>query len=303
MTCASSTCLPASVAFPSDLSALACAPWRSAKSTPIAAKSLLDIGQAFPATRTCDASRQLDWLPMESAPSTSFAADSPAKMYRMPARAKASRASAVVCGGNSRAFLASYDHATQSWKTLVRSSGADSIACSVIWPRSGSMRNGIAFRLPTLARRTDATGCGLLPTPTAKRYGSTNNGCRADGSTFRTAGTPSLASMASRNLWPTPTQSDANAAGNRNAQASRAHAGVSLTDAVCRRLVPTPTATDWKGASQPGHRRGKLSDPRTAVIPAGGKLNPMWVEWLMGFPIGWSDLARWETQWSLPLLS
>jgi hypothetical protein len=22
----------------------------------------------------------------------------------------------------------------------------------------------------------------------------------------------------------------------------------------------------------------------------GGKLNPAWVEWLMGFPIGWSEL-------------
>ena len=22
----------------------------------------------------------------------------------------------------------------------------------------------------------------------------------------------------------------------------------------------------------------------------GGQLNPMWVEWLMGFPIGWTDL-------------
>jgi hypothetical protein len=22
----------------------------------------------------------------------------------------------------------------------------------------------------------------------------------------------------------------------------------------------------------------------------GGKLNPQWVEWLMGYPIGWTDL-------------
>jgi hypothetical protein len=26
------------------------------------------------------------------------------------------------------------------------------------------------------------------------------------------------------------------------------------------------------------------------VIPAGGRLNPTWVEWLMGWPIGWTDL-------------
>lgn len=28
----------------------------------------------------------------------------------------------------------------------------------------------------------------------------------------------------------------------------------------------------------------------------GGQLNPQWVEWLMGFPIGWTDLQHLETQ-------
>ena len=28
----------------------------------------------------------------------------------------------------------------------------------------------------------------------------------------------------------------------------------------------------------------------------GGQLNPEWVEWLMGFPIGWTDLNASETQ-------
>jgi len=27
----------------------------------------------------------------------------------------------------------------------------------------------------------------------------------------------------------------------------------------------------------------------------GGKLNPRWVEWLMGFPLGWTDLEASET--------
>ena len=33
-------------------------------------------------------------------------------------------------------------------------------------------------------------------------------------------------------------------------------------------------------------------DPSTI----GGKLNPTWVEWLMGFPAGWTDLKDSETQ-------
>jgi hypothetical protein len=30
------------------------------------------------------------------------------------------------------------------------------------------------------------------------------------------------------------------------------------------------------------------------AIPAGGKLNPTWVEWLMGWPLGWTDLKPLE---------
>jgi hypothetical protein len=30
------------------------------------------------------------------------------------------------------------------------------------------------------------------------------------------------------------------------------------------------------------------SQPLTEVV--GGQLNPNWVEWLMGWPIGWTDL-------------
>lgn len=29
----------------------------------------------------------------------------------------------------------------------------------------------------------------------------------------------------------------------------------------------------------------------------GGKLNAQWIEWLMAYPIGWTELGAWETQW------
>ena len=34
---------------------------------------------------------------------------------------------------------------------------------------------------------------------------------------------------------------------------------------------------------------------QTGAAGNGGKLNPRWVEWLMGFPPGWTDLEDSET--------
>ena len=59
---------------------------------------------------------------------------------------------------------------------------------------------------------------------------------------------------------------------------------------TCKIKTPTPSANDWKGSSRGGQRRGQLTDPDMGVIEAGGQLNPDWVEWLMGWPIGWTDL-------------
>jgi hypothetical protein len=58
-------------------------------------------------------------------------------------------------------------------------------------------------------------------------------------------------------------------------------------------LWPTPTATDHKG----GYR--DLNNPKNGEQLAnqvGGQLNPTWVEWLMGFPLGWTDLRGLATQ-------
>ncbi len=83
----------------------------------------------------------------------------------------------------------------------------------------------------------------------------------------------------------------------------------------------TPSATDHKGSTAPGQRRGQLSeqtecptglpDPATATggaesspsAPASRRrLNPLFVEWLQGLPANWTSLAStdseaWET-WS-----
>jgi len=56
--------------------------------------------------------------------------------------------------------------------------------------------------------------------------------------------------------------------------------------------LPTPTVQDAANNGGPAQfRRNSL--PLNAVV--GGPLNPAWVEWLMGWPIGWTGLDPLET--------
>ncbi len=52
-----------------------------------------------------------------------------------------------------------------------------------------------------------------------------------------------------------------------------------------KRLLPTPVARDWKCGSVAQRKRRRACQLNDA---AGGRLNPAYVEWLMGFPAGWT---------------
>jgi hypothetical protein len=121
---------------------------------------------------------------------------------------------------------------------------------------------------------------------------------------------------------PTATAGDAKSSGSRNLPGSKAHAGVSLTDYVksgnstTPRRVPTPIKSDSNSPgptdcrqgsdclsvvvrrlptpmAQDASNNGALSQMERNTKPlnaeVGGPLNPEWVEWLMGFPVGWTD--------------
>ena len=68
-----------------------------------------------------------------------------------------------------------------------------------------------------------------------------------------------------------------------------------LTQAIAMELMfATPCARDYRTGQRkrydnPG-RANNLNDQ------IGGQLNPTWCEWLMGFPIGWTDLNASETR-------
>ena len=86
-------------------------------------------------------------------------------------------------------------------------------------------------------------------------------------------------------FWPTPTVS-----GNYNRAGSSPKAGNGLATEV--RMYASPKARDWKGQSQRGiHAPGDAlpNMDRGDGDPIGSAMNPTWVEWLMGWPIGWTD--------------
>lgn len=63
---------------------------------------------------------------------------------------------------------------------------------------------------------------------------------------------------------------------------------------------PTPQASDAKRGDCPATRRrnSPCLSTRLNMIAGtkGGKTNPLWLDWLMGYPIGWTELKPLETQ-------
>jgi hypothetical protein len=59
----------------------------------------------------------------------------------------------------------------------------------------------------------------------------------------------------------------------------------------------TPKAQDSRHALR-DRGKGNLGE-QVSGLHNGGKLNPLWTEWLMGWPIGWTDLKPLEMDKSL----
>lgn len=88
--------------------------------------------------------------------------------------------------------------------------------------------------------------------------------------------------------WPTPLASDG-AKGGPNQRGSKGN--LALPAAVMK--FPTPCARDYRAGDRPDSVRAQTRDysPNLNDVAApGGQLNPTWVEWLMGFPLGWTEL-------------
>jgi hypothetical protein len=189
----------------------------------------------------------------------------------MPDDARASMANDRGSGRNTPESFASFDPDTSSWRTSQGYLFGDLDEFSATWPRSGSMRNGTAYRRRPLVPRISGKGCFYWPTPDAS---VANLG-------------ESIASWLTRRAREKAKHRNGNGFGMRLPIAVRIWPTPQAADAIrCEFSIETLLKT-WEKAK--GRERGAPHIlPYCVAETDGGILNPTWVEWLMGFPIGWT---------------
>jgi DNA (cytosine-5)-methyltransferase 1 len=167
-------------------------------------------------------------------------------------------------------------------------------------PKSGMTQNGVLYQQPGWVRPIDEIESSLWPTPTTQEVEHPNaeltpTGRRKskDGKTSHSLGLADAVQM-----WPTPVSSNSMAEDISTVQARLKNGKPyksRLIEAVA--MWPTPRAAQGESRNhtvyareygKPQNLENRIAQREPTAI--GGKLNPMWVEWLMGFPTGWTDL-------------
>ena len=201
--------------------------------------------------------------------SSSSPEDFPASRLVSPGSDEARRMT-VTSGRKWLGLLANAGPAGCLVRTLLESLVWHSTIVSLTWKTSVTKRGRLLFRLAASARGTGENASGLLPTPSV--HGSHN----------RAGASPSSGdglSTAVKRMLPTPTVNDSK---NNGSPSQMVRNSLVLNSAV--RLLPTPHANCHTGTGKHGDGGPNLQ----TVI--GGSLSPEFVEWLQGFPIGWTEV-------------
>ena len=161
-----------------------------------------------------------------------------------------------------RELSVKYNPDTHSWKTHQCSllEGLDEF--SETWPKWGMMQNGVCWERIIAAHPTEETESGSWPPPNARDWKDST----AKSSINAIHGGHQMTLGRAVHMWPTPAAND-----NRD----RGHLGM---PSIQRRQA-----------------KGKQIMLSMSVSDTSGALNPDWTEWLMGWPIGQSDLKPLET--------
>jgi hypothetical protein len=227
-----------------------------------------------------------------------------ARTYPVQEEARELKEADQECGNTWLELSMKYDPDSHSWRTH-QCLWDEALQWSLVTlPKWGMTVSGVLFQHPTAERPISGTGSGLWLTPRAtdmskgegnhtfiKRMGDRTENCAQ-----------SLAAQVNNpQTWPTPRSCSAMASTITPESAWNQDRFPNLETIVGRKTWPTPQASDNKdrgnlgsGAIQRRKEKEKQIGLFMSVSDTSGALNPPWVEWLMGFPIGWTDLKPLE---------
>lgn len=226
--------------------------------------------------------------------SMSYVADSLARTSAQQERAPELKARKADSGKNTPEYLAKFDLVTHSWKTRQISLAGVSEPFLETWPYWGTMRNGALYPQPTpyglLAIRASITcaigsGYSRLQTPVA------DDSVNRERGKFNSRGEPKLSAQL---RMQTPTVQDAHGRDRHNQK--NGSVILSLLG-ECRRLptaVSVSSTGGRAGLDGGSHAREAMTETERKEL-TGGNLNPEWIEWFMGWPMGWTALQPLET--------
>ena len=188
----------------------------------------------------------------------------------LPERELVSQESDQVCGNTWHALLARYDQSTHSWKTAQCSLFEDLELSLETFPKWGMTVGGELYLQPTLVQDTNETEYGSWATPTTMDTlpPKSEKALMREATVVR-PGRRKPANLrdqvSNMQYWPTPKCSDSRHAISRH-----------ITD-------------------PDGFWKSNLGEVVMSMeTPSNGRLNPQWVAWLMGWPVGWTSLKPLE---------
>lgn len=245
-----------------------------------------------------------------------------AKIFLALERAREYAEKEAAYGQNMRVSFARFDLDSYSWKIPHFLFQEDWASFSQTWPRWGMMRHGVCYQLNQWEPDTNETESGLQLYGTATAQG----GIRSE--RFREGRSPSPFKLAARDRqfptpvagtgnynykgasatsgdglitavkraekWPTPVAKDATSTSPNEKPRDKLVAAVEK-GRTKNATYPTPNIDSMCGGSGSYAQimqNPNLTDEEKRSMASGnaGQLNPDWEEWLMFWPVGWSDI-------------
>ena len=215
------------------------------------------------------------------------AADFPVKTLAQQGKEMELPAPAPDYGRNMPELLARLDPLTCSWKTPTSLLDEGLTLCSQTYPQWGIVLHGGLYPLQAWGRCISGNDGGdsqleIVPMPLAEE-GKTKV-------TRANLNRQTLHLTVYANIYPTPKAHDAKQAVTL---ATLGRNSLDLTN-YCN-VYPTPSTGGMRGGSKPSQRvksaRHLTEDEKKQILMGKNcRLNPDWVEWLMGWKIGWTRL-------------